>query len=620
MNISKDVLDEKNIDKLKKLNNEYVMRIVEKYVNLCRPSKVTVITDSEDDIDYVRKLAVKNGEEVSLATEGHTVHFDGYYDQGRDPANTRILLPKEKKISRYINTIDRERGLEEILALLDGAMKGKELLVCFFCLGPNNSRFSIPALQLTDSAYVAHSEMLLYRQGFEEFKKLNGSDKFFYFVHSAGELDEKNNSKNIDERRIYIDLERERVLTVNNQYGGNSIGLKKLALRLAINKANNEDWLCEHMFIMGARPEGKHRVTYFTGAFPSACGKTSTAMVPGQSIIGDDIAYLRVGEDGMAYAANVEKGIFGIIHEVNADDDPLIYMALTTPGEAIISNVLVADGMPYWSEMGKEIPASGTNYSGEWNPGKKGPDGKEIAPAHKNARYTIGIRELDNADPKLDDPEGVPVSGMIYGGRDSDTSPPVLESLSWPHGVFIGAALESETTTATIGAEGVRKHDPMANLDFLVIPLGTYIRNHLKFGDTLDKTPNIFATNYFLKENGKFLTDKLDKKVWLMWMEGRVHNEYGAIETPIGFIPMYEDLKKLFKEIFNKEYEKDDYEKHFSIRISKLLERLDRIEKIYNEETDVPEIFHEHLEQQRKRLLEAKEEHKKDVISPFDFE
>src|SRR3989338_1427232 len=205
------------------------------------------------------------------------------------------------------------------------------MLVCFFCLGPNNSRFSIPALQITDSSYVVHSETILYRLGYNEFKRLNGSGDFFYFIHSAGELDERNNPKNIDQRRIYMDLQENRVFTINNQYAGNSVGLKKLALRLAINKSNKEDWLCEHMFVMGVHALGKNRITYFTGAYPSACGKTSTAMVPGQSIIGDDIAYIRPGEDGMAYAVNVEQGIFGIIQDINPVDDPIIYTTLTTP-------------------------------------------------------------------------------------------------------------------------------------------------------------------------------------------------------------------------------------------------------------------------------------------------
>lgn len=613
------ILDKENLAKLEALNNPKIMAFTEEYINLCKPAKVNVITDSDEDVEYVKKLSLRNGEERKLAMPGHTIHFDGYNDQARDKDNTKVLIPEGMKLSKVINTGERTSHLREVLSLMDGVMRGKEMLIRFFCLGPVNSRFSICALQLTDSAYVAHSEEILYRKGYEQFKLLNGSDDFFCFLHSAGELDERGNSKNVDKRRIYIDVTTNRVFTVNNQYAGNSLGLKKLALRLALNKANHEDWLCEHMFIMGARPEDKGRVTYFTGAFPSACGKTSTAMIPGQTIVGDDIAYIRPGNDGQAYAVNVEQGVFGIIQDVNPKDDPIIYQALTTPRELIFSNVLIKDDVPYWLGMGQELPKEGENFSGKWQDGKRDAKGNRIGPAHKNARYTIRISELENADSKLHAPEGVPVSGFIYGGRDSDTSPPVYQSLSWAHGVFVGACLESETTAATLGKEGVRKLSPMANMDFLVVPLGTYLNNHLAFGETLDKSPLVFATNYFLVEDGKFLNGKLDKKVWLLWMDGRVHNEYQAIETPIGFIPKYEDLQQLFKQVFDKNYTQAEYERQFSIRITNYLDKMDRIEEIYRAEEEIPEFFHKHLEQQRTRLNNLREKFGKDIVSPFEL-
>ncbi len=618
MAIDKAVLDANNIAKLETLKNPKVMKVVEEYVALCKPAKVTVLTDSPQDYDYIRLLALKNNEEKALNMKGHTIHFDGSKDLARDTKNTRIMLPKGKTISKHINTIDKEEGLKEVLGLLEEIMKGKEMIVSFFCLGPNKSEFSIPALQLTDSAYVIHSEQMLYRPGYEDFKRLNGSPKFFYFIHSAGEL-ENNVPKNMDKRRIYMDLEEERVFTINNQYAGNSVGLKKLALRLAISKAAKEDWLCEHMLVMGVHPPGKNRVTYFTGAYPSACGKTSTAMVSGQSIVGDDIAYLKKDKEGRCIAANVEQGIFGIIQDVNPKDDPVIYKAITTPREVIFSNILVRDGVPYWLGMGRELPEEGINYVGAWKKGMKDAEGKDILPAHKNARYTIRLKELDNADPNLDTPEGVIVDGMIYGGRDSDTAVPVCQSLGWSHGVFMGAALESETTSAIIGQEGVRRHDPMANLDFLVLPFGTYIKNHLKFGADLDKVPLVFTTNYFLKEDGKYLNSALDKKVWLLWMEGRVHEDYGAIETPVGYIPKYEDLKALFKVALNKEYSKEEYVKEFSIRTPKQLAKLDRIEAIYNGEEHIPGVFYEHVKQQRQRLIDARRKHGKDMITPDEM-
>lgn len=603
-------IDEESLKKLNQLNNKYITELVERYVKLCKPAKTTVITDSEEDIAYVRKGAIRTGEETELNLEGHTVHYDAFktmknHDQARDKEHTRILIPEGGYSPPALNTIEREKGLNEVLGIMDGCMEGHECLVRFFSLGPRNSKFTILALQLTDSFYVAHSEDILYRPGYEEFKELRNSNKFFTFIHSQGELTgDPPTTKNLDKRRIYVDLVDDTVLSVNNQYAGNSLGLKKLALRLAINKANQEDWLTEHYFIMGLHPKGKERVTYSVGAFPSGCGKTSTAMLPGQTIVGDDIAYLRQWEDGYCHAVNIESGIFGIIKDVNPKDDPVIYDALRTPRENIFSNVLIHEGEAYWLGMGKEIPEEGFNYSGKWYKGKNDKNGIPIPHSHPNARYTIRIKGLDNADPNLNNPDGVPIQAVFYGGRDSDTMPPVIESLDWNHGVFLGASVESETTAQTLGKEGVRKINPMSNLDFIVVPLGKYIDNHRKFGEHLENPPKVFATNYFLKgEHGKYLNDILDKLVWVMWAEGRCNNDYEAIKTPIGYLPKYPDLKDLFKVYLDKEYTKEEYEKQFAIRIEKILEKLDRVEKFYKKEKNMPKWFWDVLESQRSTLI-----------------
>lgn len=619
-----ETINQENLKKLEDLGNEYVIKIVKEFVDLCKPSIVTVITDSKEDIDYCRRRAIENGEETNLSTEGHTIHFDGFvtmsnHDQARDKENTKVLIPKGQYHPPAINTVEREEGLKEILDIMDGCMKGHECSVRFFCLGPKNSKFSILALQLTDSFYVAHSEDLLYRAGYEEFKKLDGSDEFFYFIHSSGELTGfPPVTKNLDKRRIYVDLQEGRVLSVNNQYAGNSLGLKKLALRLAIYKSNNEDWLAEHYFILGIHPKGKDRISYFCGAYPSACGKTSTAMLPGQTIIGDDIAYLRTWKDGYAHAVNIEQGLFGIIKDVNAKDDPVIFESLTTPRETIFSNVLVNNNLPSWIGDGRDIPQSGINFSGDWFIGKKDAEGREIPHAHPNARYTIRIEELANADDNLHNPDGVPILGIFYGGRDSDTMPPVLESLDWEHGVFIGASIESETTSATLGAEGLRKQQPMANLDFIVVSLGKYLRNHQIFGQTLNYSPKVFATNYFLKnKEGQYLNGMLDKLCWVIWAEGRTHKDYEAIKTPIGYIPKYKDLKNLFQAYLNKTYTEQDYVEQFSLKPKELLEKLERIEEMYKKEKEIPQFFWDLLNNQRKEILYLRKEFNDYAISPF---
>jgi phosphoenolpyruvate carboxykinase (GTP) len=619
--IDNGLISKKDVEKLSALQNERVLNIIKKFVDLCKPSKVTVISDSEEDIEYVKQHSVILQEESNLQIEGHTIHYDSFYDQARDKENTKVLIPKGEYRSPWINNMNREEGLEEILDIMDGCMKSKECLVRFFCLGPLDSKFTIGALQLTDSFYVAHSEDILYRKGYEEFKELNGSPDFFYFIHSAGELvGAPPVTKNIIKRRIYVDLQEGRVLSVNNQYAGNSLGLKKLALRLAIHKANNEDWLTEHYFILGVRPKGKNRVTYFTGAFPSACGKTSTAMLPGQLIVGDDIAYLRAWKDGFAHAVNIEKGIFGIIKDVNSKDDPVIYEALTTPRELIFSNVLVKDDRPYWIGMGLDHPKEGFNHYGNWTDGIADENGNKIPHAHPNARYTIKLNELSNCDPRLEDPDGVPIEGIFYGGRDSNTMPPVLESLNWEHGIFLGATIESETTSATLGAVGVRKASPMANLDFLVVPLGKYLENHQKFGNQLKYCPQVFSTNYFLKgKDGKYLNGILDKKVWVIWAEGRTKSDFSAIKTPIGYLPKYEDLKNLFKLELDKEYSQEDYIEQFTLRIYPLLDKLKRAEEMYKAEKEIPKFFWDVLLKQRSELIDLQKKFGKDKITPSDL-
>ena len=605
-------------NKVTQIDNAELQQFIAKYVELCNPDKVFVCTDSDEDIEYIRESAIKNGEESKVAIDGHTVHFDGYYDQGRDREHTNILVPKGVDLGSAISTKDRDKGLKEIHEILKDIMKGKELYIRFFCLGPTKSEFSIPCVQLTDSSYVAHSEDLLYRPGYTEFVRQGSSARFFKFVHSQGELDERKVSKNIDKRRIYIDINNDTVYSTNTQYGGNTIGLKKLAMRLAINRAAKEGWLTEHMFIMGIHGP-RNRVTYFTGAFPSLCGKTSTAMLDGETIVGDDIAYIRK-KNGEVRAVNVEKGMFGIIMGVNSKDDPSQWKALHSHNEIIFSNVLVTeDKHVHWIGKDGNVPHKGYNHSGEWFIGEKDDRGREIPCSHPNARFTLDLKILDNLDPKRDDPFGVLVGGIVYGGRDSDTWVPVEESFGWAHGIITkGASLESETTAATLGKEGIREFNPMSNIDFLSVPIGKYVQCNLDFGKGLNKPPLIFSVNYFLKDRkGNFLNEKRDKEVWYKWMELRVYNEVDFIETPTSRIPKYEDLKRLFKEVLNKDYTQEDFDKQFMIRIPENLAKIDRIKRIYQTQvSDTPKIVFEVLDEQRQRLNRAREKYG-DYISPY---
>lgn len=601
------VMDKSSLDKLQALHNPELHKFIAEAVRLCCPDRVLVCDDSADDRELIRQLALQLEEETALVQPGHTVHFDAFkdcrlHDQSRDKAHTRYLLPHGQNLGPGIATLDRDAGLGEIKELLRGIMTGKVMLVRFYCLGPAHSPFSIPCVQITDSAYVAHSEDLLFRTGYAEFKRLGAFNRFFRMLHSAGRL-EHHVCADLVRRRIYIDLQEDLVYSVNTQYAGNSVGLKKLALRLAIRKADQEGWLAEHMFVMGVHgPHG--RKTWFTGAYPSACGKTSTAMLVGESLVGDDLAYLRTCE-GEVRAVNVERGMFGIIENVNPTDDPELYRVLHEAREVIFSNVLVREGRPYWLGMGEPLPHNGLNYAGTWCEGKVDSCGQAIAPSYRgNARFAISLDELRNLDARVDDPAGVPLAGIIYGGRDRETSVPVLESFDWVHGVVtMGACLESETTAAAMGAEGVRAFNPMANLDFLSIPLAHYLRNHLAFGSTLGRPPRIFSTNYWLRNaEGAFLNAKHDKAVWLKWMERRIHGDVDALDGPTGRLPRYEDLKALFTEVLDCPYTRDDYRQQFGLKIPQELARIERVETCLHQAAGMPAVIFDMLNGQQRRL------------------
>ena len=612
-------LNRQDYEKLKAIAIPKVHEFIAKSADLCNAEHVFICSDSVEDKNYIRQKAIETKEETPLYISGHTVHFDGYYDQGRDRKAMKYLVPKRIFLSKALNQIDRQEGLAEAKGALRDSMTGRTMIARFLSLGPTDSVFTILGLQCTDSWYVAHSEDLLYRPGYKVFTQKDSGTDFLRVLHSAGKLTENMVSANYTKKCIYIDYMDNTIYSVNTQYAGNSIGFKKLAFRLAIRKANTEGWLAEHMMLMGVHGPNR-RKTYFAGAFPSACGKTSTAMLPGETILGDDIAYIRE-IDSVARAVNVEAGIFGIIKDVNPVDDTTIYDVIHKPGEIIFSNVLVKDGKPYWLGMGNETPKEGTNFSGKWHEGKKDENGIEIPLAHKNARYAVKLSALENCDPELENPLGVEVRGIMYGGRDTKAYVPVQQSFDWEHGIIsYGAALETETTFATVGKEGVPEINMMSIQDFISIPLGKNIRNNLEFAKKIENPPIVFGVNYFLKDKqGNYLNDPKDKHVWVKWMELRVHNEVEAIKSPTGYIPKYEDLRKLFKQIRDKDYTKEEYVSQFSIRVQENMAKIKRVRQFYKKNvTYTPEAVFWVLNQQYERLLNAKEKFG-NYISPEKF-
>ena len=615
----KQKLTAENYDKLMALKNLKTHAFVADAIELTGPESVFVCTDSPDDIAYVREQVVKRGEEKPLNIKGHTYHFDGFNDQGRDREATKYLVPKKQTLSKALNQIEREQGLAEVRGLLKDSMKGRTMILRFLSLGPTGSVFCIPCAQITDSWYVAHSEDLLYRIAYEQFCRIGADDNVFCFLHSAGKMNEDMISIDVENKRVYMDYTKDIIYSVNTQYGGNTMGLKKLALRLTIRKVDREGWLAEHMFISGVHGPGG-RKTYLAGAFPSGCGKTSTAMLPGETIMGDDIAYFR-NINGRFRAVNAEAGIFGIIQNVTPKNDPTICDVLNKPGEVIFSNVLVANGKPYWLGMGIDTPKEGVNFSGKWTEGKKDARGNVIPLAHKNARYTVALKALTNCDPMIDDPEGVELGGIMYGGRDAKASVPVQQGFDWVHGIVsYGVSLETETTFAIIGKEGVPEINLMSIQDFLAIPLGKYIQNNIEFVQGIKKPPLVFGVNYFLRDKeGQFVNTVRDKHVWVKWMELRVHNDVEAISAPTGLIPRYEDLVPLFSQVLDKQYPEDNYVRQFTIRVPENLAKVDRVERYLRENvSNNPQIVYDTLDATRRRLNEARDKHG-DYFSPLDL-
>ncbi|QKQ99124.1 phosphoenolpyruvate carboxykinase (GTP) [Metallosphaera tengchongensis] len=583
--------------RLLKLRNVKLLHFLEEAVDLCEPESVYIVEGTEEDISEIRNRALLTKEETELNVKGHTIHFDHALDQARAREDTFILGDRIP----FVNTKPRKEGLEEVKSILKGAMKGRVMYVGLYSLGPVGSPAQILAVQITDSPYVIHSENILYRNAYREFE---GDKDFLKFIHSKG-------SQDVKKRRIVIDLDGV-VYSVNTTYAGNSVGLKKLALRLTLNRAVREGWLSEHMAIVGL--EGSNGVHYVTAAFPSGSGKTSTSMMG--RLISDDLAFI-MGIDGDVRAWNPEAGVFGIIQGINSKDDPIVWKVLHTPGEVIFSNVLMTpERSAYWDGSGLPEPEKGINFSGEWWKGKKDDQGKPVPPSHPNARFTVSLKSFDNLDPNYDNPNGVKIDAVIFGVRDYKTLVPIAEAFDWEHGVVtMGASMESARTSAVIGKQDEMEFNPMALLDFISVPLGKYVQNYINFGKRLRNPPKIFGVNYFLKDGDKYVNSKEDKRVWLRWVVERLEGRSKALETPIGKIPLYEDLRRLFGEALGKEYSEKDYEAQFSLRLRGYKEKYERILDIYSK-IDTPKDILHIIERQIQRI----EEYRKsmgDVVSPF---
>lgn len=586
--------DEETQAKLGRIRNRDVRLRIANSIAMTRPSAVFVNTGSAEDALRVRLLALAGKEESWLGLPDHTVHFDLAEEQARIIDRTFYVVNPGESVSELARSVGRDEALEYVEATMGGIAAGRTLFVGFFSRGPVGARAALPALQITTSAYVMHSANILYRNAYTDFdREVERAGLFFTNLHSEG----PNRSEDLPRARVFMDRSWLTTYAVFCTYAGNTLLLKKGNHRFAVDLATYRDTgrvLSEHMFITGLA-DGHGRTTYFAGAAPSGCGKTTTAMV-GTDFIGDDLAQMWIAEDGTLRAVNPEIGVFGIVRDVSRASDPYLMGPLREPGSEVIwSNVLVdRAGVPHWVGSGEPTPERGVNFQGEWWPGKQDRAGRAIPLSHPNSRFTLRNTAIANYNAvAAEDPAGVPIDVITYSGRDSDTMPPVWVAASPDEGVAIGASVLSAATATEVGASGVRRQ-PWANEPFIPGPLSDYMAAQFAFfgSELLRRKPLMAGLNYFLTEGArggsgdKLLGEKRDVRVWLGWLERRAHDEVGLIPTPIGGIPRYEDLAGLFAGI-GKDYPRDLYGRQFALYVDNIMARIRLLEKAYAADPNV---------------------------------
>ncbi len=614
-------LDSETRERLSKIQNEEALLKVANAIAMCQPDRVMVHTGSAADEEFVRKHSLEKGEEATLPMDGHTIHYDLPEDQARLVKQTFYIVNEDEKISSMAKREPRSESHAYLEKHMAGIMRGKIMFVGFYSRGPVGAQAAIPAIEISSSTYVLHSAALLYRNCYADFDaEVVRRGEFFTNVHSEG----PNRSEDVPNARVYMDRSWQTTYSIFCTYAGNTLLMKKGNHRFASDTAiynHNGKELSEHMFITGLTGPGA-RKTYFAGAAPSGCGKTTTAMV-GTDFIGDDLAQLWIADDGTLRGINPENGIFGIVEDVNEEGDPYLMKCLRESGtEVIFSNVLIDEaGKPRWVGDGEAPAARGKNFQGEWTPAMT-----DVPMSHPNSRCTLLNEAIGNHNKEANaDPKGVKIEVVTYSGRDADTMPPIWVAKSMNEGIVIGASIVSKATATEVGATGVNRQ-PWANAPFIAGGLSDYLDAQIKFfnSDALSAKPVISGLNYFLTHENRggsgagLLGEKRDVHVWLGWLELYAHGDVEGVETPIGVIPKYADLKRLFKEKIDKDYGEDLYTMQFSLYVDSIVARIDLQTEAWRKEDKPSEVlFNIYAEQ--KAALEALKAAKGAIVKPQEL-
>jgi phosphoenolpyruvate carboxykinase (GTP) len=509
---------------------------VEGAARLTKPNRVVYCDGSEVENQRMIAEMLRAGDTQALNQNSFPncyLHRSTVNDVARTEHLTFICTPDKDDAGPTNNWMDPDAAKNKIGALFDGAMRGRTMYVVPYIMGPVSSPISRVGVEATDSPYVVASMRIMSRMGKVAMDRLGPSTDFVPGLHSLGDLDPT--------RRYIAHFPQEKLIwSVGSGYGGNALlGKKCFALRIASVMAREQGWMAEHMLILGLESPGG-KVTYMAAAFPSACGKTNLAMMvsalesQGYRVwtVGDDISWMKIGEDGYLHAINPEAGFFGVAPGTGMHSNPNVMGALHK--NTLFTNVaMTKEREPWWEGIGSDPPAGMVNWKGEpW-------DASKGAAAHPNARYTVPARQSPSISPKWEAPEGVPISAFIFGGRRSRVAPLVYESFDWQHGVFVGATMASETTAAATGDVGITRRDPMAMLPFCGYNMADYFRHWLDMGKKIPKPPKIFNVNWFRKSSdGKFLWPGYGENVRVLkWILERIEGHGAAEETPIGYVP-----------------------------------------------------------------------------------